>query len=131
MFNGINDAYLDTITVKAGNKSWYHYATLAKRGFMVKPNSNPNTRVFYPIADLQRAIIYPNPCKAGEQLIIEHAADYDVQSITLYSTDGKCMDAGYRNQMSSIQVPQVPAGFYVLHVQFINGERSTHRLVVE
>lgn len=127
LYNGIYDSYLDSITIRSARKSWYHYAVLAKRGLPARPASNPNTGVGKALQ--VQTQVYPNPCKSGEVVMIEVAPEYNIESVVLYSIGGQRMDI--RLNHTSVAVPTLRKGIYLLHVMFTNGEKTIHRLVVE
>jgi len=129
LYNGLYDSYLDSITVKAGNKSWYHYAVLAKRGLPARPASNPNTGAGKTLQ--VQTQVYPNPCKSGDEVIIQTAVQDRVQGVSLYASDGRCVVQAAAKNMSSFAVPSVPAGVYVVQIRYENGGVSAQRLLVQ
>lgn len=89
-------------------------------------NWSPTTN-FAPVAKID-ATIFPNPAKSGSMLNIHSNEDLSGATVLLYSGNGQLvLSAPYS---STLQLPQLSQGVYILRVQGAEGV-TTQKLIIE
>ena len=71
---------------------------------------------------LEKVAVYPNPAKD----FININTNSKVSKTSVYSTDGKQL---LEDSSSKINVSKLPAGVYLLKIDFADGKTSTQKIV--
>lgn len=106
-------AVVDTDLAKRGapNSPLSPYATFLK-------NSLTNSAKTAKISDITEAVndvkIYPNPVKAGENLIVTAAEE---GNYTLFSAEGKVVKSGKFSARTGIDTSALPTGIYIINIE--------------
>ncbi|MGU3375343.1 T9SS type A sorting domain-containing protein [Chryseobacterium sp. M5A1_1a] len=106
-------AVVDTDLVKRGspNSPLSPYATLLKNVSMGSEKITKNSEITETANDIK---IYPNPVKAGENLMIT-AAEEGVY--TLFSAEGKVVKSDKFSARTGINTSSLPTGIYIIKIE--------------
>jgi hypothetical protein len=118
---------MDTIYVKAANKSWYHYSVLGKRAR--RTVTNFPTGLFDHTSVSKEVIAYPNPVQAGQDLWLKSVPG-SIQTIRLITMDGK-MIRMWHNRTNRISIPVLHEGLYLLHATQTDGKQILNKLWIK
>jgi hypothetical protein len=75
------------------------------------------------------SVIFPNPVKAGGEVIIEN--NIAAKHFRLYDVTGKLATDVQISADNKVLLPQLPPGIYIAELSNINGEKGVSKLVVE
>ncbi len=73
--------------------------------------------------------IFPNPVKAGGEVVIKN--NMDASHFRLYDITGKLTADKPIGTDNKVRLPQIPQGIYMAELSNINGEKAVSKLVVE
>ncbi len=127
MYTQQYDTWMDTIYVKAANKSWYHYSVLGKRAR--RSVSNIPTSLWDFTTFHHEISVFPNPIRSGQDLRL-NVLPHSIQMIRLLSLDGRLIGT-WNKRTNRISIPDLKEGMYLLHTILIDGKQLTNKLMIQ
>lgn len=126
MYTQQYDTWLDTISIKGANKSWYHYSVLGKRA---RNNISNVPTSLWDYAQIREELgIYPNPIKSGQDIWLK-LLPLSIQTVRLLSLEGKLINT-WNHRSNRISLPELKEGLYLLQVVQADGKQTINKLLV-
>ena len=73
--------------------------------------------------DLEQVVLYPNPANHSFSIQASEA----VETVTVHTFTGQQVIRS--NDTSTVNISSLPSGFYIVHVELANGQKSVHKMV--
>jgi len=75
------------------------------------------------ITDLEQVVLFPNPVSSSFSIIASEA----VKTVSVHTFAGQ--EVIRKKDTVTVNISSLPSGFYVVHVELANGQKSVHKVV--